>query len=79
MTSKKWMPLAKPTKNSKFAEIIKTELNKMMGIVIPGKGNPSKELLKYADFIKHIRKNLLQNSQLPDPIPKTSIYKPLVW
>jgi hypothetical protein len=32
-----------------------------------------------ADFTKRIRKGVLAISQLPDPIPGTTIYKPKVW
>lgn len=59
--------------------IVKKDLNKKIGIIIPGKANPSGVLLQYADFIKHVRSTLLQNSQLPDPIPNTNINKPSVW
>lgn len=60
-------------------KIVKQDLNKKIGIVIPGKANPSEDLLQYADFIKHIRKSILENSQLPDPIPNTNIHKPSKW
>ena len=59
--------------------IVKTELNKSVGVFIPWRAYPSKDLLKYADFIKHIRKNLLKNSQLPNSIPNTNIHKPIDW
>jgi uncharacterized LabA/DUF88 family protein len=62
-------------------KIIKNQ-KKKIGVCIPGdetRVRPSKELIKYADFTKHIRKHLLQNSQLPNPIPGTSILKPLAW
>ena len=64
---------------SEALRIIKTELNKSVGIFIPWRAFPSKDLLKYADFIKHIRRNLLENSQLPNPIPNTNIFKPIAW
>ena len=115
-------PLANPTSNQRFADIIKTEekgsdvnlavhllndswLNrydcavivsndsdlaeslrfvkeqhrKVIGLITPGRGHPSKELMKYADFVKRIRKGVLAKSQLPDPIPGTSIRKPKTW
>ncbi len=115
-------PLANPTSNQRFADIIKTEekgsdvnlavhllndswLNrydcavivsndsdlaeslrfvkeqhrKVIGLITPGRGHPSKELMKYADFVKRIRKGVLAKSQLPDPIPGTSIGKPKTW
>lgn len=52
---------------------------KLLGLVIPGKGHPSKELMKYADFIKRIRTGILKSSQLPNPIPNTNIFKPTDW
>jgi uncharacterized LabA/DUF88 family protein len=64
---------------SEAVRIVKTELNKSVGVFIPWRASPSKDLLKYADFIKHIRRNLLKNSQLPNPIPNTNIYKPMDW
>lgn len=36
--------------------------NKILGLIIPGKGHPSKELMNYADFIKRIRHGILENS-----------------
>jgi len=59
--------------------IVKENLKKVIGIIVPCKAHPSKDLLQYADFIKHIRFNLLKNSQLPDPIPNTNIHKPVKW
>jgi len=53
--------------------------NKMLGLIMPGKGHPSKELMKHADFVKRIRTGILKSSQLPNPIPKTNIYKPKDW
>lgn len=52
---------------------------KILGLVIPGKGHPSKELMKYADFIKRIRSGLLKLSQLPVQIPNTNLHKPNEW
>ena len=59
--------------------LVKEQHNKVIGLITPGKGHPSRELLKYADFTKRIRKGVLAISQLPDPIPGTTIYKPKVW
>jgi hypothetical protein len=52
---------------------------KLIGLIPPGKTHPSGELMKYADFQKKIRKGVLENSQLPNPIPGTTIHKPSVW
>lgn len=53
--------------------------NKILGLIMPGKGHPSKVLMKHSDFVKRIRTGILQLSQLPNPIPKTNIYKPTDW
>lgn len=53
--------------------------NKLLGLVMPGKGHPSKELMKHSDFVKRIRTGILESSQLPNPIPETNIYKPKDW
>ncbi len=53
--------------------------NKILGLIMPGKGHPSKELMKHSDFVKRIRTGILKLSQLPNPIPKTNIYKPKDW
>lgn len=52
---------------------------KIIGLIMPGKGHPSKELMKHANFIKRIRSGVLKNSQLPSPIPGTHISKPADW
>jgi uncharacterized LabA/DUF88 family protein len=118
-------PLVNPTKNQKFAYVIKTEekgsdvnlavhllndawLNrydcaivvsndsdleesmrlvkeqnlKKIGLFVPGfpkNRSISRELKAYADFIRPIRPKTLKASQLPDPIPGTSIHKPPTW
>ena len=52
---------------------------KRIGLLTPGSGKPSRQLMAHADFTRHIRPTALQRSQLPDPIPGTSIRKPLRW
>ena len=59
--------------------LIKSQHKKKVGLVTPGKTHPSRELMKYADFVKRIRKGVLSLSQLPDLIPDTSIHKPSAW
>lgn len=62
--------------------IVKYQTDKSVGVVFPctdHKRKPSRELTKYADFIKPIRKGILQNSQLPNSIPGTEIHKPVEW
>ena len=59
--------------------LVKEQHKKKIGLITPGKTHPSRELLKYADFTKRIRKGVLGASQLPDPIPGTTIHKPKIW
>ena len=53
--------------------------NRIIGLVTPGIGPSSKQLRAHAHFVRRIRPNALQNSQLPDPIPSTNIRKPARW
>ena len=60
--------------------MIKTQHGKMLGLITPGKKRPtSRQLLTHASFARYIRESALKSSQLPDPIPGTSIYKPKSW
>jgi uncharacterized LabA/DUF88 family protein len=59
--------------------IVKNDHHKIIGILNPGNNKPSKELIQYATFIKQIRKGALAASQLPNPIPNTTISKPKTW
>jgi len=55
---------------------------KEIGLIVPGDEKirrASKELQKYAHFIKRIRTGVLTDSQLPNPIPNTIFYKPKEW
>ena len=52
---------------------------KKVGLIMPGEGHPSKELMKHADFIKRIRTGILKISQLPNQIPNTNFTKPNTW
>ena len=52
---------------------------KRLGLINPREGRASDRLRKHADFTKNIRKNMLKNSQLPDPIPNSTIEKPVSW
>ncbi len=58
--------------------LVKKQTDKIIGILTPV-DRPSKELLRHADFIKRIRKGALAQSQLPNPIPGTKIFKPDIW
>jgi uncharacterized LabA/DUF88 family protein len=61
--------------------MVKGQHKKLIGLVTPGspKRATSVQLSKHADFTKHIRTWMLKQSQLPDPIPGTTIHKPPRW
>jgi len=68
--------------DSDLAESLKTiknQLHKKIGLITPGNTHPSKELMQYADFNKHVRNQAMAASQLPNPIPGSTIHKPLTW
>ena len=60
-------------------QLVRRHHDKRIGLVTPGTGRPSRQLLVHADFSRHIRENGLQNSQLPDTIPGTNLRKPAAW
>ena len=57
--------------------LVKAQHRKLIGLVTPGvpTRKTSRQLSQYADFVKPIRTWMLQSSQLPDPIPGTTILK----
>lgn len=61
--------------------LVKNQHRKIIGVVTPGapKRKTSWQLKKHADFVKPIRTWMLQQSQLPSPIPDTTIHKPSIW
>ena len=60
--------------------LIRKQNNKMIGLISPLlRGHPSRELQKHAHFVKRIREGVLKISQLPSPIPGTTIRKPASW
>ena len=60
--------------------LIREQNGKMIGLISPLlRGHPSRELQKHAHFVKRIREGVLKNSQLPSPIPVTTIHKPQSW
>ena len=62
--------------------LIKEQNKKMIGVIYPStnpKRHPSKALTQHADFTKSIFKSTLKVCQLPDPIPGTTISKPINW
>lgn len=60
--------------------LIREEHGKMVGLVCPLlRGHPSGALQRHAHFTKHLRAGVLAASQLPSPIPGTTIHKPTQW
>ena len=55
--------------------LVRRHHGKRIGLVTPGTGRPSSQLMAHADFARHIRPNALRRSQLPDRIPGTNIRK----
>lgn len=52
---------------------------KVVGVIAPGKTGMSRELAKESDFIRAMSTTCLLNSQMPNPIPNTSVHKPSDW
>lgn len=61
--------------------LVKTRPKKLIGLVTPGAPTrkTSRQLSQHADFVKPIRTWMLESSQLPNPIPGTTIHKPTSW
>lgn len=61
--------------------LVKEQHKKVIGLVTPGAPNrqTSRQLAKYADFVKPIRSWALKASQLPNPVPGVNIHKPASW
>jgi len=59
--------------------LVKVDHKKTIDLILPGDCFSSKKLINFADFVKRIRKGPLADSQLPTPIPGTSISEPIKW
>ena len=59
--------------------LVRQHRGKRIGLVTPGAGRPSRQLMAHADFSRHVRANGLRHSQLPDPIPGSNVRKPAAW
>lgn len=61
--------------------LVKAQHKKLIGVVTLGAPTrkTSWQLKQHADFIKPIRAWMLKTSQLPNPIPGTTIHKPANW
>jgi uncharacterized LabA/DUF88 family protein len=66
---------------SESLRLVKAQHRKLIGVVTPGAParRTSFQLSQHADFVKPIRTWMLRASQLPDPIPNTTIRKPVNW
>ncbi len=62
-------------------QLVKGRHRKLVGLVTPGapKRQTSRQLKRHADFVNPIRTWMLSQSQLPNPIPGTTIHKPPNW
>lgn len=61
--------------------LVKAQHRKLIGLITPGAPlrKTSWQLRQHAHFTKPIRTWALEASQLPDPVPATSIRKPSAW
>ena len=59
--------------------LVRHDRGKRLGLVTPGTARPSRQLMSHAHFCRPIRRTALRGSQLPDPIPGTTISKPSGW
>ena len=61
--------------------LVKTQHHKIIGVVTPGapERKTSRQLRQHSDFVRPVRTWMLRASQLPDPIPGTTIHKPANW
>ena len=61
--------------------LVKAQNHKIIGLVTPGapRRKTSAQLRRHADFVRPIRTWMLESSQLPNPIPGTTIHKPARW
>lgn len=62
-------------------QLVKAQNHKLIGLVTPGapKRKTSLQLKRHVNFVKPIRTWMLKASQLPNPIPGTTIHKPANW
>jgi uncharacterized LabA/DUF88 family protein len=69
--------------DSDLAEAIRLVLQshpgKKVGLMVTGKQNSTKELIRCASFVKKIGTTALSLSQMPEMIPGTTISKPADW
>lgn len=59
--------------------LTKLESSKPVGIAVPSATRPAHGLRREVDFVRRVRRRALASSQLPTPIPGTTITKPPTW
>ena len=67
---------------SESMKLVKEQHKKTIGLITPSNNRnrkPTKMLRQHADFMKYIRKGVLNDSLLPNIIPGTKIHKPKNW
>jgi hypothetical protein len=60
-------------------QIVTAERAKPVFVICPGRWQMAPDLERVASYKRHIRRSMLAQSQLPDPIPGTAIRKPAGW
>jgi len=58
--------------------VVNQQLNKPVGLICPGP-IVARSLREVVGFVRHITRSRLAASQFPDPIPSTTIRKPVSW
>lgn len=59
--------------------VVRSELKKKVVLISTWKQTPAFRLQDHADILRKARSAAFANSQLPNPIPNTKIYKPQDW
>jgi uncharacterized LabA/DUF88 family protein len=61
--------------------LVRSQHKKLLGLVTPGAPvrKTSAQLKQHVQFVRRISSAALRQCQLPDPIPNTTIHKPLTW
>ena len=60
-------------------QMVAVEKKKPVFVVCPGRWPMAPDLARVATYARHIHRQMLAASQLPDPIPNTTIRKPPIW
>jgi hypothetical protein len=60
-------------------QMVSVERAKPVFVICPGRWQMAPDLERVASFKRHIRRSMLTAAQFPNPIPGTTISKPLTW